>query len=134
MSPKKHCIVKLAIGIALAATQAMADDCSEFYDYVRLDVQNNTPHRLYVDMGTPYTGRDTGSGYVEVGSYRSFKGCSFEGSHSGYKSHIHLYDRSDGSKKSLADWSVDAPYWEPASIGYHHDSDECEIAVWRYGT
>ena len=123
----------MGLGIVLMATQAMAEQCSEFYDYVRFDVQNHTSHRLYVDMGTPYTGQDTGSGYVEVGSYRSFEGCSFEGSHSGYKSHIYLYDRHTGAKKLLADWDVNEPYWDPTSISYHHDSDECKIAVWRYG-
>ena len=127
----------MGLGIALVATHAMADHWCYRYDYARLDIKNNTSHRLYVDMGTPQIGEDTGSGYVEVGSYRSFLGCSLETSdpdyHSGYKGHIYLYDRHNGEKKLLDDWDVNEPFWQPTSISYHHHSDECKIAVWRYG-
>ena len=140
---RQHRIIKgvMGLGIVLVATHAMAGHWCGNYDFARLDIKNNTSHPLYVDMGTPQIGENTGSGYVEAGDYHSFTVCSSESSdpdyHSGYKGHIYLYDylydRHGGTKTLLADWDVNEPFWKPTSISYHHHSDECKIAVWRYG-
>ena len=124
------CVIAALVMPHLSYAHAHCDASADAI-YIRLDVQNNTSHDMYLDMGKPKYGKTDGSGWIRAGGhYSSFYGCGV-GMRTGYASHIRLYNRGHGDHKYLAEWDIDSPYYELMKIRYQRHSDVCAVAVWR---